>query len=133
MYSNSTASITVTPEKYCSEENLKAYGYIVEIYDFTQKNSLVRYLFPTHKYILSTTLHYSVGSIAHTFFFVMNTCTKICLCVVIRNEKECTKECHLRPDCNYVNIEIDFSSADDRWCYLVKSVNSTVYSNVFAY
>ena len=44
MYSNSTASITVTPEKYCSEENLKAYGYIVEIYDFTQKNSLIRYV-----------------------------------------------------------------------------------------
>ena len=46
MYSNSTSSITVTPEKYCDEQYLKAYGYIVEIYDFTQKNSLIRYQIP---------------------------------------------------------------------------------------
>ena len=46
MYSNSTSSITVTPEKYCAEQYLKAYGYIVEIYDFTQKNSLIRYQIP---------------------------------------------------------------------------------------
>ena len=121
-YSNSTYSITVTPERYCAEPDLKAYGHILEIYDFTQTNSPIRYLIPNDKNILS---------IEHSFFFVMNTCTKIRLCVVIRNEKECTKECHLRPDCNYVNIEVDF---DGDWrCYFVKSVNSTVYSNVFAY
>ena len=69
MYSNSTFSITVTPATYCAEQYLKAYGYIVEIYDFTQKNSLIRYLIPTHKYILSIILHCSVVSIDHSFFF----------------------------------------------------------------
>ena len=57
----------------------------------------------------------------------MNTCTKIGL----RNEKECTKECHYRPDCNYVSIEED--DGLDWKCYLVKSVNSTVESMVCPY
>jgi len=78
---------TITPERYCVETRLKAYGHILEIYDFTQNTS------------------------------------------PIRNEKECTKECHYRPDCNYVSIEED--DGLDWKCYLVKSVNSTVESMNF--
>ena len=48
---NCTYSILVTPERYCVETRLKAYGHILEIYDFTQNTSPIRYLIPTHRYI----------------------------------------------------------------------------------